>query len=222
MLGREDPYELPNAGVQSEFTLSLLAGNQLYGLCIAYGDLVFNQFDGSTPPHTTTVKVQDGLSATNLSTFTSPVDRLYDIDFFDGDLVTISLSDITRHSGITATVSSTIAPIGSIGTAVTSIGGNLITASKPSSNYVIHKRDGFSSTVIDTFTLGPTRPDAMTTDGENLIVAVSNSVYIFDGFSTTTLRIFAAPYSGLTALGFDGYRLISGYSNGRIVRHAKG
>jgi hypothetical protein len=93
--------------------------------------------------------------------------------------------------------------------ALTSDGENLIGGF--SSAQKIYILNGFSSTILDSFSSPSTLLSGLTFDGRNLISCDigTDMIYIHDGLSSSILSSFSCPYSNPTGLTFDGKNLIS-------------
>ena len=66
----------------------------------------------------------------------------------------------------------------------------------------IYKHDGFSSTILDSFSSPSTSSRGLTWDGSNLYSTdnASDKIYKHDGFSSTILNSFSSPSDRPTGL----------------------
>ena len=75
----------------------------------------------------------------------------------------------------------------------------------------IYKHDGFSSTILDSFSSPGSTPRGLTWDGNNIYSSDSSlaKIYKHDGFSATILDSFSSPSSSPQGLTWDGTNIYS-------------
>jgi len=86
----------------------------------------------------------------------------------------------------------------------------------------IYRHDGFSSTILDSFSSPSTGPFGLAQDGINLYSCDqgSDKIYKHDGFSSTILDYFSSPSTGLRGLACDGTNFYSSDSSSdKIYKH---
>jgi len=94
-------------------------------------------------------------------------------------------------------------------------------------NGVLYKFDGFSDTILDSFSSPLTAPFAITFMGDDIISSdapypeYDGRIYKHSGFTKTILDSFSSPSAAPTGLAYDGIDLISADQTlGKIYKHS--
>jgi hypothetical protein len=160
---------------------------------------------------TPSIYINDGVSATILSSFASPGVGPRCLTFDGTNLISYdSLTNLIYiHSGITSTISSSFAAPASNLSGLTFDGTNLISCDQVTGLVYIH--DGISPTILSSFASPGTVPSGLAFEGTNLISCDSNTdkIYIHNGKTATILSSFSSPGLIPRYLAFTGTNLIS-------------